>query len=66
METEYVLREHELLMQELEARAQLFRDEPRRPRRRLFGRRAKPLAGAVTVAHGAELNPWDQTYIRAA
>jgi hypothetical protein len=65
METEYVLREHELLVHEVEARAQLFRDEPRRPRWRLFGRRAKPLAREITLQH-AELNPWDATYLRAA
>ncbi|MCK9519023.1 MAG: hypothetical protein M0R74_08405 [Dehalococcoidia bacterium] len=65
MEGFYVMREHEVRMRELEERALLFRDVPRRPRRWFSWLRRRPVTTHVAPER-EPLNPWDATYIRAA
>lgn len=62
MEGYFIIREHELRVREMEERAQLFRDEPRKPRRRVSARRGT--TAAIPVMDRGRLNPWDATYIR--
>jgi|GEM_PF-2707699 len=66
MESYYILREHELLVRELEARAQLLRDEPRKPRRSLFARIKNWLTTPRSAAKEPTVDPWTATFVRPA
>lgn len=66
MERYYITLEQELLTRELEERAHLFRDEPRRKRPGLLARLVKWLKTPVTAPREPVMDPWHATYIRPA